>query len=130
MMASLNKVILIGHMTADPELKQSTSGVSVCSFSIGVSRRYTKGEQQQTDFITIVAWRQQAEFVSKYFNKGQAICVCGSLQTRKWTDNNGNKRYATEVIADEVSFVECKENVAEAQISDSAAAYDYETDLF
>ena len=109
-MASLNKVILIGHMTANPELKQSTSGVSVCSFSIGVSRRYTKGEQQQTDFITIVAWRQQAEFVCKYFKKGQAICVCGSLQTRSWTDNRNNKRYATEVIADEVSFVERKES--------------------
>lgn len=129
-MASLNKVILIGHMTANPELKQSTSGVSVCSFSIGVSRRYTKGEQQQTDFITIVAWRQQAEFVCRYFKKGQAILVCGQLQTRTWTDNRNNKRYATEVIADEVSFVERKENAAEAQISGSADAYDYETDLF
>ena len=129
-MASLNKVILIGHMTANPELKQSTSGVSVCSFSIGVSRRYTKGEQQQTDFITIVAWRQQAEFVCKYFKKGQAICVCGSLQTRSWTDNRNNKRYATEVVADEVSFVERKENAAEAQMSCSESMYDYETDLF
>ena len=128
-MASLNKVILIGHMTANPELKQSTSGVSVCSFSIGVSRRYTKGEQQ-TDFITIIAWRQQAEFVCRYFKKGSSICVCGSLQTRTWTDNRNNKRYATEVIADEVSFVERKENAAEAQISGSADAYDYETDLF
>ena len=128
-MASLNKVILIGHMTANPELKLTPSGVGVCSFSIGVSRRYTKGEQQ-TDFITIVAWRQQAEFVSKYFKKGQAICVCGQLQTRTWTDNNGNKRYATEVIADEVSFVERKENAAETQISDSAVTYDYETNLF
>lgn len=129
-MASLNKVILIGHMTANPELKQSTSGVSVCSFSIGVSRRYTKGEQQQTDFITIVAWRQQAEFVCRYFKKGSSICVCGSLQTRTWTDNRNNKRYATEVVADEVSFVERKENAAESQISGSADAYDYETDLF
>lgn len=109
-MASLNKVILIGHMTADPELKLTPSGVGVCSFSIGVSRRFSKGEQQQSDFINIVSWRQQAEFVSKYFKKGQAICVCGQLQTRSWTDNNGNKRYATEVIADEVSFVERKES--------------------
>ena len=129
-MASLNKVILIGHMTANPELKQSTSGVSVCSFSIGVSRRYTKGEQQQTDFINIVSWRQQAEFVCRYFKKGSTICVCGSLQTRSWTDNRNNKRYATEVVADEVSFVERKENAAEAQMSGSADAYDYETDLF
>lgn len=129
-MASLNKVILIGNITATPELKQSTSGVSICSFSIGVSRRYTKGEQQQTDFITIVAWRQQAEFVCRYFKKGSAICVCGSLQTRSWTDNRNNKRYATEVVADEVSFVERKENAAEAQISGSDGIYDYETDLF
>jgi single-strand DNA-binding protein len=108
-MASLNKVVLIGHMTADPELKQTPSGVNVCSFFIGVARKYTKGEQQQTDFINIVTWRQQAEFVCKYFKKGQAICVCGQIQTRSWTDNHGNKRYATEVIADEVSFVERKE---------------------
>ena len=129
-MASLNKIILIGHMTANPELKQSTSGVSVCSFSIAVNRRFAKDGDQKTDFINIVAWRQQAEFVCRYFKKGSSICVCGSLQTRTWTDNRNNKRYATEVIADEVSFVERKENAAEAQISGSADAYDYETDLF
>ena len=103
---AFNKVILVGNMTADPELKQTQGGLSVCSFSIAVNRRF-KGEngQQDCDFITIVAWRQQAEFVCKYFKKGQAILVCGSLQTRSWTDNQGNKRYATEVVADEVSFV-------------------------
>ena len=106
-MPSLNKVILIGHMTADPELKQTPSGVSVCSFSIGVSRKYTKGDEQpQSDFINIVAWRATAEFVAKYFHKGDAICVCGAMQTRSWTAQDGGKRYATEVIADEVSFVE------------------------
>ena len=105
-MADLNKVILMGHMTADPELKQTTSGISVCSFSIGVNRRYSKAEQGQTsvDFINIVSWRQQAEFVSRYFKKGSSIIVCGSLQTRNWTDNQGQKRYVTEVVADEVSF--------------------------
>ena len=105
-MASFNKVILIGNMTADPELKQTTSGLSVCSFSIGVNRRYSKADQgqQSVDFINIVAWRQQAEFVSRYFKKGSSIIVCGSLQTRNWTDNQGQKRYATEVVADEVSF--------------------------
>jgi single-strand DNA-binding protein len=122
-MASLNKVILIGHMTADPELKQTPSGLSVCSFSIGISRRYTKaGEQAQSDFINIVAWRQTAEFIARYFRKGNAICVCGSLQTRTWTDNNGNKRYATEVVADEASFVERK--------SDSPRNDDYQTPAF
>ena len=105
-MADLNKVILMGHMTADPELKQTTSGISVCSFSIGVNRRYSKADQgqQSVDFINIVAWRQQAEFVSRYFKKGSSIIVCGSIQTRNWTDNNGQKRYVTEVVADEVSF--------------------------
>ena len=105
-MADLNKVILMGHMTADPELKQTTSGISVCSFSIGVNRRYSKADQgqQSVDFINIVSWRQQAEFVSRYFKKGSSIIVCGSLQTRNWTDNQGQKRYVTEVVADEVSF--------------------------
>ena len=105
-MADLNKVILMGHMTADPELKQTTSGISVCSFSIGVNRRYSRADQgqQSVDFINIVSWRQQAEFVSRYFKKGSCIVVCGSLQTRKWTDNQGQNRYATEVVADEISF--------------------------
>lgn len=102
-MASFNKVILIGNMTSDPELKQSTSGVSVCSFNIAVNRKMAKNNE--CDFITIVAWRQTAEFVTRYFKKGNPILVCGSLQTRTWTDNQGQKRYATEVVADEVSFV-------------------------
>jgi single-strand DNA-binding protein len=90
-------------------LKQTPGGVSVVTFSIGVGRKYTKqGEQPQTDFINIVAWRTTADFIAKYFRKGNAICICGSIQTRSWTDNNGNKRYATEVIADEVNFVEKK----------------------
>ena len=106
-MASFNKVILVGNMTADPELKQTTSGTSVCSFSIAVNRRFTKAEQgQQTvDFINIVAWSQRAEFVSRYFKKGNPILICGQLQTRTWNDNQGQKRYATEVNADEVTFV-------------------------
>ena len=113
---AFNKVILIGNLTADPELKQTQGGLSVCSFNIAVNRRF-KGEngQQDCDFITIVAWRQQAEFVCKYFKKGQAILVCGQLQTRTWNDNNGNKRYATEVVADEVSFVGNKESSTEVK---------------
>ena len=106
-MASFNKVILMGNMTADPELKQTAGGVSVCSFSIAVNRRFAKPDQgqQNVDFINIVTWRQQAEFVSRYFKKGNPILICGQLQTRSWTDNQGQKRYATEVQADEVSFV-------------------------
>ena len=106
-MASFNKVILVGNMTADPELKQTTGGVSVCSFSIAINRRFAKPDQgqQNVDFINVVAWRQQAEFVSRYFKKGNPILVCGQLQTRAWTDANGQKRSTTEVVADEVTFV-------------------------
>ena len=108
-MASFNKVILIGNMTADPELKQTQTGTSVCSFSIAVNRRFSKNEQGQTvDFINIVAWRQNADFVCRYFKKGSSICVTGSLQTRNWTDGQGQKRYATEVVIDEAHFVDSK----------------------
>ena len=105
----MNKVILMGRLTKDPELKYTQAGVAVCSFSVAVNRRYVKeGEERQADFINIVTWRQQAEFVSKYFTKGQMINLCGSLQTRTWEDNNGIKHYATEVVADEINF--CGDN--------------------
>lgn len=103
-MASLNKVILIGYMVADPELKQTGGGVSVCSFRIGVGRRMSK--EPVSDFIDIVAWRQAAEFVCKYFRKGNPIQVVGSLQGRSWEDKQGQKRYTLEVVADELGFVE------------------------
>lgn len=105
-MASLNKAILIGNLTADPELKTTQSGVSVATFTIAVQRRFAKDGQQTADFINIVAWRQTAEFVCKYFEKGKPILICGSIQTRTWTDNSNQKRYATEVVADEAGFVE------------------------
>lgn len=107
-MASFNKVILMGRLTSDPELKQISTGVSVTSFNLAVDRRYNKGEDKKCDFISIVAWRQTAEFICKYLTKGQAILLCGELQTRSWTDNQGNKRYATEVVANEVSLCESK----------------------
>lgn len=108
-MASFNKVILIGNMVADPELKTTPSGVNVCSFRIAVGRRFTKpNEAPQTDFIDIVAWRQQAEFVAKYFTKGKPVLVCGAIQSRNWQDKEGNKRTTVEVIADEITFVERK----------------------
>ena len=112
---AFNKVILIGNLTTDPELKQSTSGVSVCSFNIAVNRKYNKDGKNEVDFITIVTWRQQAEFVAKYFKKGQAILVCGQIQTRSYTDKQNNKRTAVEVVADEVSFVGNKESSTEAK---------------
>jgi single-strand DNA-binding protein len=108
-MASFNKVILIGNLVADPELKKTPNGISVTSFRIAVGRRFTRdGEAPQADFIDIVAWRNQAEFVTQYFSKGKPILVCGALQSRNWTDQNGQKRYTVEVVADEVSFVERK----------------------
>ncbi len=122
-MASFNKVILIGNMTADPELKQTAAGISVCSFSIAVNRRFAKADQgqQNVDFINIVTWRQSAEFVSRFFKKGNPILICGQLQTRTWTDNQGQKRYATEVVADEVSFVASNAQNANAPQGATAA---------
>lgn len=123
---NFNKVILGGRITADPELKQTTSGTSVCSFSVAVNRRYQKdAESQQTDFINVVAWRQQAEFVTRYFRKGSSICVVGSIQTRSWTDNQGQKRYATDVVADEISFVDSKGEGASNQGGNPYVAENY-----
>ena len=102
---NLNKVILGGRLTSDIELKQTPQGVSVCSFSIAVNR---KGNDAQADFINCQAWRQTAEFISKYFSKGSPICITGSIQTRSWKDQQGNNRYATEVNVEEAYFVESK----------------------
>ena len=108
-MASFNKVILIGNLVADPELKQTPAGVSVTSFRIAVGRKFAKeGEAAQADFFDIVCWRERAEFVTKYFSKGKPILICGTLQSRNWVDQNQQKRYSVEVVADEVSFVERK----------------------
>lgn len=101
----INNVVLMGRLTAAPELKTTQSGISTVRFSVAVERRYNKqGEERQTDFIDCVAWRQTAEFVSKYFNKGSMIAVVGSIQTRNYEDKNGNKRKAVEVQVDNVSF--------------------------
>ncbi len=107
----LNKVILMGRIANDMELRQTNSGVSVLRLAIAVDRNFVRqGEERQTDFIDCVAWRQQAEFISKYFHKGSMINVVGSLQKRSWDDQNGNKRYSTEVIIDEVNFTGEKAN--------------------
>ena len=108
----INRVILMGRLVADPELRQTPNGVSMCAFRIAVNRNFVgKDGKQQADFIDIVAWRQSAEFVSKYFAKGKMIIVEGSIQTRKYEDKNGNKRTAVEVVADNVQFGEPKGNV-------------------
>ena len=101
----LNCAIIMGRLTTDPELKTTTNGISVTSFTVAVDRNYRpEGEERQTDFINVVAWRQTAEFVTRYFRKGQMIAVQGSIQVRGYEDRNGNKRNAVEIVADTVSF--------------------------
>lgn len=116
-MASFNKVILIGNLTSDPEVKQTPGGSSVCTFNIAVNRRFAKDGQQNVDFITIVAWKERAEFVGKYFKKGKPILICGEIQTRTWSDKDGNRRTSTEVVADECGFVSSRENDSTGEIS-------------
>ncbi len=106
----LNIVALQGRICADLELKTTQSGVSVCSFAIAVDRSFVKqGEERQADFINIVCWRNQAEFVCKYFKKGQLVAVDGSIQTRRYEDNQGNKRTSFEVVANNVHFCGSKD---------------------
>ena len=120
---NLNKVILGGRLTADPELKSTQSGVSVCSFSLDVNRKVGKDKEQQTDFINCQSWRQTAEFISRYFRKGSALCIVGSIQTRSWQDQQGNKRYATEVIVDEAYFVDGKNDAEQAGTAQGGQGY-------
>ena len=105
----MNKVILIGRLTKEPETRYTkTNNIQVTSFTLAVSRRFAKEGEQQADFINIVAWNKTAEFVSKYFKKGQQVAIVGRIQTRNYDDNNGAKHYVTEVIAEEVCFADSK----------------------
>ena len=116
----LNRAILMGRLVADPELRQTQSGISVVSFTIAIDRNYSKDRERQADFIDIVAWRRTAEFVSNYISKGKMIIVEGSIQTRLYEDKQGNKRKAVEVVADNVQFGESKN--ASSNVSASAPA--------
>ena len=101
----INKVIIMGRITQDLELKQTPNGVSVLSFTVAVDRNFTKqGEEKQSDFISCVAWKERAEFISRYFGKGRMIAVEGQLRTRTYEDKNGSKHYLTEVYVDNASF--------------------------
>lgn len=100
----MNKVILMGRLTANPEIKQTQSGISVCSFNIAVSRPYQKDKQQESDFITCQAWRNTADFVSRYFSKGKPIIVEGSLRNNNYTDKNGINHYGMNVLVESVEF--------------------------
>ncbi len=107
-----NKVIMMGRIVNDPELRTTPQGVSVCSFRIAVDRRFqTKGEERKSDFFNVVAWRQQGEFVARYFGKGRMILIEGELNTRQYTDKNGNPSTWYEIVADRASFTgEAKQN--------------------
>lgn len=119
----LNVVAIMGRLVADPELRTTTQGNSVCSFRIACDRSYVQqGQERQADFIDIVAWRQQADFVSKYFQKGSMIAVEGSLQTRQYQDKNGNNRTAVEVVANNISFAGAKR-----QDGQNAPSYEHQT---
>lgn len=111
---NFNKTILGGRLTADPELKTTPTGVSVTSFTVAVNRRGKgKDGETQADFINVTAWRGLAEFITRHFRKGSSICVVGAIQTRSWTDPQGQKHYATEVVADEAYFVGSKGEAAQ-----------------
>lgn len=127
-MASFNKVILAGNLVENPELKQTPSGVPVTSFRIAVSRKFKNSNgETESDFFNIVCWRNTAEFVKKYFSKGNSILVCGSLQSRSYTDSNNQKRYVIEVVADEATFMEKKS--AENNTSAETPSAPYSNDM-
>jgi single-strand DNA-binding protein len=116
----INKAILMGRLTRDPELRHTGSGTPVCSFSIAIDNGY--GDNRTTDFINCVAWNKTAEFVEKYFTKGRMIIVIGRIQTRTWEGQDGKKNYATEVVASEVSFGESKRDAGENSSYNPAGA--------
>lgn len=118
----LNHVALAGRLTADPELRTTPSGNSVVSFTIAVDRDYTKDGQREADFIHLVAWRGTAEFIDRYFSKGDPICITGAIQTRRYEDKAGNKKTAFEVVADKAYFFAgSRKDDAKNAADDSAA---------
>ncbi len=117
--------MLGGRLTADPELKQTQNGIQVASFSIAVNRRFRSNDNQQpsTDFFNVTAWRALAEHVARYYKKGSSIFVIGTIQNRTWTDQQGNKRYATDIVADEVHFVDSRSESPASQQPYTPDAY-------
>lgn len=110
----LNVAVITGRLTADPELRHTPNDIAVTSFSVAVTRSYARaGEERQTDFIDVVAWRGTAEFICKYFKKGQIIAIEGSIQTRNYEDKEGKKRKAVEIVANNAHFVESKRSMSE-----------------
>ena len=124
---NLNHVILGGRLTADPELKTTPSGVQVCNFSIAVNRRFAeeKGGEKAADFFNVTCWRQTAEFVSRYFRKASSICVVGSIQTRSWVDQTGQKKFGVDIVADEAYFVDAKAEMPGAAVQNPQVQQGY-----
>lgn len=121
---NFNKVIIGGRLTADPELKTTPSGIAVTSFTVAVNRRRMKeGEESKADFFNVTAWRATAEFITRFFKKSSSICIVGSLETRSRVDNQGIKRFATSVVADEAYFVDSKSEATSFSNAPAAAAY-------
>lgn len=120
----LNQIVIMGRLTRDPELKTTNSGVSVVSFSLAVDRDFADKEsgERGVDFIDVTAWRHTAEFVSRYFTKGRMAVVSGRLQTRNWTDKDGNKRKAVEIVAENVYFGDSKRNDSETTAPSAQSA--------
>lgn len=117
----LNHITIHGRLTADPELKQTQSGVSVCNLTVAVDRSYKNGEEKQTDFFTVICWRGLADMVSKHFAKGKEILVSGEMQSRKWQDNEGNNRVSWEIMANGVDFCGSKSDNGGNSASTSSA---------
>ena len=124
-----NLVVLTGRLTSDVEVRSTSNGVPVCNFTIAVNRGYRSGEEQQTDFINVVAWRQRAEFISKYFKKGSMIGIEGAIQTRKYQDKDGNNRTAFEVVVNNAQFVEGKKEGNTAPITENDPMVQFEERL-
>lgn len=127
----MNKAILMGRLTRDPEMRTTSSNISVCTFTLAIDRKFKNAAgEKQADFIQIVAWRQLAEFCSKYFHKGSRMLVTGTIQSRSWDDTEGKRHSVTEVVADDIEFVDTKksegsyESAAPSQTTAPAAASD------
>ena len=111
----MNKIEILGRLVKDPELRTTSSGTPVTSFTLAVNRKFSKDGDRQADFFNIVAWQKSAEFAYKYFKKGQQIAVVGRLENRSWEDKEGNKRVSTEIIAEDFDFADSKKDTEEVQ---------------
>jgi len=126
----LNSVALMGRITADPELKRTANGIAVCSFCIAVNRTYVKaGEDREADFINIITWRGTAEFVCKYFTKGQLMALEGAIQTRNYEDKNGNKRTSVDVVASNIHFAESKNPSQQKSTENNVSLFNKDEDV-